>query len=209
MSDNIDFDLLCRTKYCLTNRDIYGKEFGLALGYLFKTNYFFSEVANHLNKTKLINILQLFPEIKNNFDELIEIEKKQQNGAWFSRTIINDLTNIVQEINITQSEIEYPKEVNLSKLVLLGKARSWFQNGEVGASSRSICLGAIFDELYLLEDTPWDADDMKRCIKLVQYIPELKDHLDILINHPDIKLKWKTILINVKNEHNHFIKHHE
>jgi len=213
-SDDIDYNLLFKSMHYFSNTDLYEDENCLILGYLFKTNYFFCEIDNLRKKLNLQRIIQLFPEIKTNFDELVEIENAPQNGFWSSRTIIKDLTSFIRDVNLDLDSTFLTSSFQTNfedsqKLLLLRKIRKWFQNGEVGLSSISICLAAFFNNLSGLATSPSDFYDMRRCIKLVQYIPEIKDNINNLINNPNINADWKIILINVQNEHNHFIRVYE
>lgn len=71
------------------------------------------------------------------------------------------------------------------------KILRWLSEGEVGLSSKAMAFTSL--GMKANYDHPLDPSDFNRCLKLVKYIPEIKNHF------PDIsKLskEWKAVIDN-------------
>lgn len=55
----------------------------------------------------------------------------------------------------------------------------WFGRGEVGASSKAMALAAV-GVPDAERDHPYDPDDFRRCLLLLDHVPEIRDEFDAI-----------------------------
>lgn len=81
----------------------------------------------------------------------------------------------------------------LLDLNMLRKAREWYAKGEIGTSSSSLCLAALLKSNFVLNSEPYDINDFKRCQKLIEFVPEIKECLPEIraIDLKDDKRYWR------------------
>lgn len=99
----------------------------------------------------------------------------------------------------------------MSKRSTIEKIKYWQANGEVGCSSETMALTAKFAlegrENQGQNYYPYDADDLKRCIKLVEAVPEIKDHFPVIAK---LSRQWRNVVENweslVQSAYNEFGK---
>jgi len=87
------------------------------------------------------------------------------------------------------------------------KVLQWQATGRVGVSSAtmaSIALGMDQNFYHSYFNPPWDPADLTRCMKLVEFIPEIRDHFPAIAEKcPEfapILDNWDELIEMVKRE---------
>lgn len=107
----------------------------------------------------------------------------------------------IEKGDLSPSFIQFDRPYNLDETG--HKIYDWLENGEIGASSR-----ALVDNLYLVPNGylhseeretshPYDLSDYRRCFKVLEEIPELKQDL---VNMKQVSEDWLKILEKQPNE---------
>jgi len=72
------------------------------------------------------------------------------------------------------------------------KILQWLATGETGVSSRAIAFQMCgIEKENLFYTYPFDPDDFKRCLKLINLIPEIRPRLDEM---RPISIEWDAII---------------
>ena len=67
----------------------------------------------------------------------------------------------------------------------------WFINGETGVSSKAIA--SLFLEVRNTDMChPWDPADFGRCVKLLRWVPEIREHMDKIAK---ISPPWRNMVL--------------
>lgn len=70
------------------------------------------------------------------------------------------------------------------------KILDWLTNGETGLSSKTMA-SCVAEIECAYNEAPLDPDDFKRCLKLVNRIPEIKTHFDAIAK---LSPRWNLII---------------
>ena len=84
------------------------------------------------------------------------------------------------------------------------KILEWLSNGETGVSSNTIAfkmVGLKYKYGYI-GSHPGDPSDFKRCLKLINRIPEIRDRLSEM---RDVSPEWSTLVDHWKEVENCFM----
>ena len=73
------------------------------------------------------------------------------------------------------------------------KALDWLANGEVGISSRTMAMKLAFDQVPMDHSHPYDPDDLDRCLKLLEWVPELRAELPRMAS---VSRQWAALVAN-------------
>jgi len=83
------------------------------------------------------------------------------------------------------------------------KILNWLATGETGISSKAIAFKMAGIENDCKWNTiPHDPDDFKRCLKLVNLIPEIRQRLDEMRS---VSIKWNVLIENWKQVEDSFM----
>lgn len=77
----------------------------------------------------------------------------------------------------------------------LKKVIEWMGTGEVGCSSTCIAVYLTTGKVSKYPTTPSDPDDLLRCVKLLELVPELKTEF---YKMGELDIKWKRLTDNWK-----------
>ena len=73
---------------------------------------------------------------------------------------------------------------------MINEILKWLSDGERGMSSEVIAFRMMGSTDYV-GSTPYDPSDFKRCLKLVNRVPEIRKHLDLL---RPISPRWNALV---------------
>jgi hypothetical protein len=89
--------------------------------------------------------------------------------------------------------------MDIRKLAMLNVSATrrllqWFVSGDTGISS--ICIVATIMDLDIAkryQDTPMDPIDFSRCLRLLKAVPELREHLYLMV---DVSEEWDKFMLH-------------
>ncbi|WP_151809307.1 hypothetical protein [Acinetobacter soli] len=68
----------------------------------------------------------------------------------------------------------------------LTKAMQWLANGQTGQSSKAMMINLLSSQsIKGASDHPWDPSDFRRCLLLLQAVPEFKEQLILMAGVSD------------------------
>ena len=77
--------------------------------------------------------------------------------------------------------------------VPLEKVADWLANGERGLSSETMAMWLAMGKLPKWHSHPLDPDDLDRCLKLLEWVPELRAELPRMAG---VSRRWAALVAN-------------